>query len=47
MDESFEKTYPHQPFAGLVGLGIAVARLFTPAPEKQAATRPPKGATPA
>ncbi len=46
MDKSFEKTYPHQPFAGLVGLGIAVARLFTQAPEKQAATRPRKAATP-
>ncbi len=47
MYESFEKTYPRHPFAGLVGLGIAVARLFMQAPEKQATTRPPKGATPA
>ena len=28
MYESFEKTYPHYPFAGLVGLGIALAGLF-------------------
>ena len=29
MYESFEKTYPHYPFAALVGLGIAFAGLFT------------------
>ena len=47
MYESFEKTYQHHPFAGLVGLGIAVARLFVQAPGKPAATQPPKGAAPA
>ncbi len=29
MYESFEKTYPHYPFAGLISLGIAFAELFT------------------
>jgi hypothetical protein len=29
MYESFEKTYPHYPFAELVGLGVALAGLFT------------------
>ncbi len=29
MNQKFEKTYPHHAFAGLVGLGIAVAGLFT------------------
>ncbi len=29
MNQSFEKTYPHYTFAGLVGLAIAVAGLFT------------------
>jgi len=47
MYESFEKTYPHYPFAELVGLGIALAGLFARAPDKPAATRLPKGATPA
>ncbi len=47
MYESFEKTYPHYPFAELVGLGITLARLFTQDSEKQPATRPPKGAAPA
>ena len=47
MDESFEKTYPHQPFAGLIGLGIAVAGLLTQTSEKNAAPRLPKGTTPA
>ena len=28
MNQNFEKTYPHYSFAGLVGLGIAVAGLF-------------------
>ena len=36
MYESFEKTYPHHPFADLVGLGIAVAELLAQAPEKKA-----------
>ncbi len=36
MYESFEKTYPHQPFAGLVGLAIAVAGLLTQASDKKA-----------
>jgi len=47
MHESFEKTYPHHPFAGLVGLAIAFAGLFARVPEKQAPTRLPKGAAPA
>jgi hypothetical protein len=29
MNQNFEKTYPHYSFAGLVGLAIAVAGLFT------------------
>jgi hypothetical protein len=29
MNRNFEKTYPHYPFAGLVGLGIAVFGLLT------------------
>ncbi len=47
MYESFEKTYPNQPFAGLIGLGIAVAGLLTQASEKKAAPRLPKSTTPA
>lgn len=47
MYQSFEKTYPHYPFAELVGLGIAVAGLLRQVSEKnQAAARPPKGAVP-
>ena len=29
MNQKFEKTYPNYTFAGLVGLAIAVAGLFT------------------
>ncbi len=47
MYESFEKTYPHYPFAELVGLGITLARLFTRDSEKQATTRLPSGTAPA
>ncbi len=47
MYESFEKTYPHHPFAELVGLGIALAGLFARDSEQQAATRRPSGAAPA
>ncbi len=43
MYESFEKTYPHYPFGELVGLGIALARLFTGDSEKPGATRLPSG----
>ncbi len=39
MYESFEKTYPHHPFAELVGLGIALAGRFARVSEQQAATR--------
>ena len=46
MYESFEKTYPHHPFAGLVSLGIALAGMFARVSEKPAATRPPEGAAP-
>ena len=35
MYEKFEETYPHYTFAGLVGLGIAVAGLFTLTLEKK------------
>ncbi len=47
MYENFEKTYPHHPFAELVGLGIALAGLFARGSEQQAATRLPSRATPA
>ena len=47
MNESFEKTYPRHPFAELVGLGIALAGLFTRVSERQAAPRLPEEATPA
>ncbi len=40
MNQNFEKTYPHYTFAGLVGLGIAVAGLLTLVSEKNAAPRP-------
>ncbi len=46
MYESFEKTYPHHPFADLVGLGIALAGLFARVSAPQAATRLPGGTTP-
>jgi hypothetical protein len=47
MYQSFEKTYPHYAFAELVGLGIALAGLFTQVSEKnRAAARRPKGAAP-
>jgi hypothetical protein len=35
MNRNFEKTYPHYPFAGLVGLGIAVFGLLTQVSEKK------------
>ncbi len=47
MYESFEKTYPHYPFGELVGLGIALARLFARDSEKQATTRLSSGTAPA
>ncbi len=47
MYESFEKSYPHYPFAGLVGLGIALAGLFTQVSEKPPAARLPSGIAPA
>ncbi len=47
MYESFEKTYPHHPFAELVGLGIALAGRFARGSEQQAATRLPGGTAPA
>ena len=47
MQKSFEKTYPTDTFAGLVGLGMALAGLFAQAEKKNAASRLPKGATPA
>ena len=47
MYESFEKTYSRYPFAELVGLGVAFARLFARVSEKQAATRLPGGTAPA
>ena len=40
MNQNFEKTYPHYTFAGLVGLGIAVAGLLAPVSKKNAAPRP-------
>ncbi len=43
MYQSFEKIYPHYPFAELVGLGIALAGLFARGSENQAATRLPGG----
>ena len=47
MYENFEKTYPHYPFAELVGLGITLARLFTQDSQKPGATRLPSGTAPA
>ncbi len=47
MQKSFEKTYPTDTFAGLVGLGMALAGLFAQAEKKNAVSRLPKGATPA
>jgi hypothetical protein len=47
MNESFEKTYPRYPFAELVGLGIAVAKVFARKTKNQHDTRLPHGATPA
>ncbi len=47
MYESFEKAYPHHPFAELVGLGIALARRFARGSEQQAAARLPSGTAPA
>ena len=35
MNQKFEKTYPHYPFADLVGLGIAFAGLFAQHSEKK------------
>ncbi len=46
MYENFEKTYPHHPFADLVGLGIALAGRFARRSEPPAATRLPSGTTP-
>ncbi len=37
MTQSFENTYPHYPFAELVGLGIALVGLFAPDSEKKPA----------
>ena len=39
MRQSFEKTYPRYPFAELVGLGIALAGLFTRDSEKSRIAR--------
>ncbi len=47
MQKSFERTYPHYAFSGLVGLGISLAGRFAQAAEKNAAPRLPTGATPA
>ncbi len=47
MQNSFEKTYPADTFAGLVGLDMALAGLFAQAQKKNAASRLPKGTTPA
>ncbi len=47
MYESFEKTYPHHPFAELVGLGIALAGRFARVSAQRAATRLPGGTAPA
>ncbi len=35
MNQKFEKTDPHYPVAGLVGLGIAIAGLLAPHSEKK------------
>ncbi len=43
MYESFEKAYPHHPFAELVGLAIALAGLIARGSEQQAAARLPSG----
>jgi hypothetical protein len=45
MLKSFEKTYPADTFAGLVGLGMALAGLFAQAEVKNAAPQLPKGVT--
>lgn len=45
MQKSFEKTHPTDTFAGLVGLGMALAGLIAQAEKKKAASRLPKGAT--